>query len=212
MQLRFLLLLLAVAASAAAQPPKVSLGLSAGYAGDDTPRRIKDSSGFTIGPRVDLSFTGHIELTVNLLYRRTGQSSDNFFFPADVNQLPPQASVFVGSISRGRSLELPVIGSYHFGSASRSWRPFLGAGFALRTQWGDTTSTLLRRGPDDQPRYDTFRGSIPNNVGAGVVTAAGVTLRQGRFVFVPEVRYTYWGERGPGSPRSQAHAMLSIRF
>jgi hypothetical protein len=208
---------LAIAASctliAQSNPAKISLGLTGGIPIAQSDRPDDESRRYTFGPRVDFSLTEHIQVTVNPLYKRLGRSFDLGLFPSGTDLSGVQGPIYTSFRMRAHSLELPVIGNYYFGDPDRKWRPFAGAGFALRTAWMETaTRAFVRDTPGSSLEPRVFETSGRTSIRTGVVFAGGVAFRYGRFTFVPEFRYTFWGAPDVVIPRHQADALFSIRF
>ncbi len=205
----FLAIFVLAVAAAQAQAPKINLGLTAGFP-VKTVFPNSDSLRFTIGPRVDLSFAEHFVVTINPLYQRTGTSFGPFRLPPEFDPSQIQGPLFTRSDVRIHSVELPVIGNYHFGSSHRTWRPFAGAGFSLRGSRTKSSNELLFFDPPGATQRTEIHKSSSYSGDAGAAAAAGVSIRVGRFTLIPEVRFTYWGPNYNGG--NQTDALLSIRF
>lgn len=178
----------------------VPLGRLTQYSSDESKR-------YTFGLSVEAALNENVSLLFNPLYKRTGVS---YQFGPVPTLFPPQILENVTRI-RAHSFELPLIGKYTFGRASRSWRPFLGAGFAFQTaqQTIKTRQILLE---NEQRRSFESRHDFRTNFDVGAVFSAGVTFRKGRFQYGPELRFTRWGAPGDTHPRNQAQALFQIRF
>ena len=194
----------------AAQTSRFTLGITGGVPlGSITSSAGREESKrYTFGPLLEISFTEHITVAVNPLYKRTGWS-----FPPYSGVTPEVEFRFDGTRSRSHSLELPVIGKYSFGAANRRWRPFLGSGFAFQAAWQRTETRGSLRNLETNMVQSLDLGSelrTPTDVGA--VASAGISLRRGRFAFVPEIRYKRWGSSSSARSRHQADFLFSIRF
>jgi hypothetical protein len=172
-----------------------------------------ESRRYTFGPSVDLSLTDKLSITVNPLYKRLGNT-----WSGGISLIDPGPDIafqysnrFVSS--RAHSLELPVIGKYHFGDGERRWRPFVGAGFAFQTAWMKESSELVTRDKaTGELSFQSFTSERRTSTDTGVVASAGLSFRQGPLVFLPEIRYTRWGSASSARDRHQADALLTIRF
>lgn len=199
----------------AAQVPQFSFGLTAGvpFAGTAPSGYWHDESKrYTIGPLLQASFTEHISIVVNPLYKRTGYSTGAFNLLRDPEG--PIRVVETSSRVRGHSLELPVMGKYTFRSADKVWRPFVQSGFSFQTAWQKTEGiSILSNQQLNTSTSSPFTFERRTSTDAGAVFGAGVTLRRGRLQFSPEMRYTRWGSTfSPARGRHQGDFLLTIRF
>lgn len=218
--MRLFLLSFAAVCSLAAQPltPRFSFGVTGGVPlGQMTPGGSflfnEESRRYTFGPSVDLSLTSKLSVTVNPLYKRTGNSWNGGFYFYDPGPESPLQYSNQSVRSRAHSLELPVIGKYHFGDGESRWRPFVGAGFAFQTAWMQESNQLVTRDKaSGELFFQNFTSERRTSTDTGVVASAGLSFRQGPLVFMPEIRYTRWGSASPARDRHQADALLTIRF
>ena len=221
MRLCYLLLTVACWLAAQGLTPRFSFGVTGGVplgriSSDSNSFSSEESRRYTIGPAVDLSLTSKLSVSANLLYKRTGSSTGNLFYNRFFDSGPDSAFQYgVSSAARFRahSLELPVIGRYHFGREGSRWRPFLGTGFAFQTAWQQTNSRFLVRNKETTAlTFSDIRSNRRTPTDTGVVANMGLTFKKGPLVFVPEIRYTRWGSASPARDRHQADALLTLRF
>lgn len=220
MRLCYLFLAVACWLGAHGFTPRVSFGVTGGVPlgriSPDSYRYFPDESRrYTVGPAVDLSLTSKLSVSANLLYKRTGSSKnflvDGFFDPG------PESLIEYGyrqsARFRAHSLELPVIGRYHFGREGGRWRLFLGTGFAFQTAWQQQNSHVVVRNKETTTlTFSDVRSEQRTPTDTGVVANMGLTFRQDPLVFVPELRYTRWRSVSPTRDKHQADALLTIRF
>lgn len=218
--MRLSLLLFTVAATLAAQDlkPRFSFGVTGGVPlGDMMPSRSgffhEESRRYTLGPAFDLSLNSKLSVTVNPLYKRTGYSTLPFSGFIDLGPDVPFQYMYGPERMRAHSLELPVIGKYHFGNNESRFRPFVGAGFAFQTAWYTTERSFTTR--DVQTGALSFSDTKTErrtSTDTGVVLSTGFEFAHGPLRFTPELRYTRWGSASPTRDRQQTDALLTIRF
>jgi hypothetical protein len=173
--------------------------------GNDESRR------YTLGILGEYRFTDHISVQVNPLYRRTGTSS--FFRGSFITG--PNTEILTGATrDRSHNLDLPVLGKYYFGAPTRSWRPFLGAGFSLNTAWREfEVNQLERNTATGETKSSVIRSSSRVRLDTGAVAAAGVDFRVPRVHIAPEFRYTFHGGYTEANRRrNQVDFLVSFRL
>jgi hypothetical protein len=219
--MRLTCILLLAFARLSAQAPYFSFGLSGGvplsrgtgsipYGPDQSPR-------YTLGLNLEASFTDHISVVFNPNYRRTGVDygivPGSVLSAGSVIVILAQPLVANSGTVRSNSLELPVIGRYTFQRPSEKVRPFAGAGFALQTAW-QTVHNTVTLADQTSNTTQTYNSLTTNRTAfdTGVVVSAGAVVRQGRFRYLPELRFTRWGNANTSHFRSQLEALFSVRF
>jgi hypothetical protein len=110
---------------------------------------------------------------------------------------------------RGNVWEFPVMGKYYF-HAHAAWQPFVGAGLAAR--WLSRQEDISEFSGGNgalQPlafHYSGWRAT------GGAVAAAGIRLHTGRVAWLPQFRYSRWGDSGTLTRPNEANFLLGIRF
>ncbi|MCC6587999.1 MAG: hypothetical protein IT168_14995 [Bryobacterales bacterium] len=134
---------------------------------------LENASGrFVFGPTIQWHWN-RFSIGVDALYRKYGlKSSGTLLGMAFTNQ------------SQGRTWEFPVILRRKFYPQSVNFRPFLGAGLAMRFVGQSSILSAIDRSATDQSQTRQYTFGIP--------LAAGMEFRYQRFRFVPELRYTLW--------------------
>jgi len=170
-----------------------------------------ESKRYMIGPSVEGRFFGaKIGLELDAIYRRLGYSYAGDFGPPPPDYQGPAPITRFYVRSRGNSWEMPLTGKYYFRGREARWRPFLGAGFALRTQWWNTESTIYRSGSSTAENNSESHGT---GVSIGATAVAGVEIPSyRRLSFQPQVRYTRWSNDSANRPLNQVDIGLGLRF
>jgi hypothetical protein len=106
---------------------------------------------------------------------------------------------------RGNSGEFPILGKHYFHEKC-SWRPFVGAGVALRTiGFTDLVSVVNSSTP-------AVTTNFRSNLETSATFPAGVKVQKGRIAIIPEFRYTRWGKENYELVRNDARFLLGISF
>lgn len=205
--------------AAPAPPPKpkfpeerglISFGFLAGghlrdllQSGVSSTSQVADASGhLVVGPALQIRWPRFI-LEVDALYRGFGtRSSGNLLGVSFENR------------ATGRIWEFPVLAKRPFFPKSKV-RPVVGAGVALR--YLGQNSVLSAAGTTNSATSTVSRDYI-----FGLPLAAAIEIREGRFHFTPEFRYTLWAAdsgvfpvRGQGifdSNNNQFQVLMGITF
>ena len=191
----------------------VTGGVPFGRVTSSNPYGPDESKRYTVGLSFDAWLNEHVSLNFTPLYKRTGARYG----------IVPNTYINIGADTqriyenygqvRGHSLELPVIGKYTFRPASKTWRPFFGAGFAFQTAFETVENRVVVRdanGGNQQTIDAKYDRRTPWDVGA--VAATGLSIRHGRIEYLPELRVTRWGNPNTGHGRTQGQFLFSIRF
>ena len=101
-------------------------------------RSNNEGKRYEAGPSVEFRLPANFAVEFSALYSRTGATALFYYAPVE---LFTQTTTYR---TRGNNWQFPLLGKYYFGSKERSWRPYLGTGYSLRTTWfevnGQTTS------------------------------------------------------------------------
>ena len=193
-----------------AQNSLVSVGVKGGVplsetvAGSYSTR--DESRPILFGPSVEFRLPGRFAVEVSALYQRVGVTNTYLVAP-----LANNTTSFI-SRTRVNAWQFPVLGKYYFQPRTNSWQPYLGTGYTIRTGWATTEgSTTVTENGVQRTTLFAPEYRVPTTV--GIVAAAGVRFKAGRFSISPEFRYQYSGEAAP-SPfrRNQGHFLLGINF
>jgi len=133
---KLILLFLICAGTGFAQDRWVTLGVKGGVSITETTRTSsteqEESRRYIIGPTVEFRLPGNFAVEASALYQRVGGTSA---FPF-LTPLFPSGSFFLNR-RRADTWQFPVLGKYYFNARSRSFQPFLGTGYAIRTGWAE---------------------------------------------------------------------------
>lgn len=183
-----------------AQP--ISVGVKGGVLLTDQLRSgVNESRFYTVGPTVEFRLPRNFAIETGFLYKRIGTSLD---FRFQNNRALYRM--------RGNSFEIPVVGK-HYIRPTKAFAPYLGLGVAMRRTWQTTDSSIT--GPDNfLIGAGNFRTEDLSSFGAGVVGAAGVQFRHGRWKVSPEFRYTRWSQETQRIPRNpnQVEFLVGVSF
>jgi hypothetical protein len=228
--MRLLLLSLAVAASAFAQP--VTVGVRAGMPLTDfisTVQNLRVSGilnvfpGFQsntrpyiLGPTIELRLPAGLGLELDALYRRTNYSG----IDATTNGLNTITTTI--SSTSANAWEFPLLLKYRFGTPVV--KPYVDAGFAWDTLAGLKQSIRQTITTAFTTTNGTSLGSstpaeLHKKGTSGFVMGAGVDIHAVLIHLSPEVRYTHWSSPHFEDPaglvtsnQSQAEFLLGITF
>jgi hypothetical protein len=94
---------------------------------------------------------------------------------------------------RGNDWQFPLLGKYYFRPSLRV-QPYLAGGAVF----GHTTNTISGNSATiasgaNLIMLSPFQGLDSRRADTGATAAAGARFKWGRFGFLPEVRYTHWG-------------------
>lgn len=195
------LVALAMASAGLVSAQLVSVGglggvrLTDGFSHDD------ESRNYVVGGSVEVRLPAGFAVEADALYQRLRGTTS--LLTSD-----PAVSTFIAR-ERGNSWEFPAYVKYYFRSHNAPWQPFVGSGFAFRTVSfhtdlsGFNVPNLLY----GNPHYD-FRSGL--GVGASIV--AGIRFHYGPVHFLPQVRYTRWGDGGNNINENEATLLLGVSF
>jgi hypothetical protein len=194
-----------------AQP--VSVGVKVGVPFADPAGRYGESRPYTLGPVVELRLPAGFAVEGSAMYRRLGTTTI-FNYPAGYFGQAPDGDSTVVTRIRGNAWDFSLLPKYYFGGRNARWQPFLGTGWTLRTvDWnyqGSVTTTVA-----GSTTVSNFNSSSRSDLGVGATVAAGVRLRTNRISWIPEIRYTRWGNQNSGPApgrRNEGAVYLGIRF
>ena len=105
------------------------------------------------------------------------------------------------------------MGKYYFRPRTENWQPFAGTGYVFRTISFHSDETQTNVDASGTASTSTFHDDFRSGLGIGASVVAGVRFQRGRFAFLPQVRYTRWGESfGSVTSRNEAGVMLGLTF
>ena len=196
-----LLFALVITAAGSASAQLVSIGALGGVRLTDGFSYSDESRRYVVGGSVEIHLPARFAIEADALYQRLGETRS---FDAS---LP--ASFFFISRERGNSWQFPLYVKYYFRPHTAAWQPFIGTGYAFRTVSFHTDSSGFNV-PDvinGDSHYD-FRSSL--GVGASIV--AGLRFHYGPVAFLPQVRYTRWGDTSDSINRNEVTLLLGVTF
>jgi len=212
----FLFLFVTITTNQVASAQLVSFGVKGGVPFLAPNQGGDESRPYIVGPSAEFRLPAGFAIEVDALYRRIGNTfrSDLPAFIGPGSSLGPFPTV--GSYidrQRGNYWEFPVLGKYYFRPRTTTSQPFFGTGWALRTVGFQEDISQTVTDANGNAHSNSFRYHSRSDVGAGAVFAAGVRLRAGRVVVMPEIRYTYWGSTAQFAlRRNEAAGLLGISF
>jgi hypothetical protein len=189
----------------------ISIGIKGGIPVTDSFTGRDESRRYQVGASVEFRLPAGFAVEADLIYQPIGLSSA---FAGYLQGAPenPVTTSFVRRL-RGNSYEFPLLGKYYFRRGESAWQPFIASGYAFRTikysddyrQTSTDSSGLVSTSPE--------HSSYGSGLGVGAVFGAGIRLRTGRFAFVPEFRYTRWGQfENNAVHKDEAGVLLGITF
>ena len=197
--MRFFVLFFLFVALAPAQI--VSVGLKAGVPFTEAlhygfSSSLLDTGRWTVGPTIEFRLVYGFSVEADALYRGY-RLQESFASPTFIGGDITYPPLFTSYRSDTKVWDFPVLLKYRFGS--RSFRPFLDAGYAWSHSTSDVTSSLVCLGTADTcagsnlANYYQFFGhaNTTNNLG-GPTGGVGVEFKVGKFKLAPEVRYTHY--------------------
>lgn len=195
----FFALVITAAGSASAQ--LVSIGALGGVRLTDGFRYDDESRRYIVGGSVELRLPARFAIEADALYQRLGETS--IFYSSD------------GTVSnsfltreRGNSWEFPLYVKYYFRPNTAAWQPFIGTGYAFRTVSVHTDTS--ESGTD--VITSNFHSDFRSGLGVGASIVAGLRFHYGRVAFLPQVRYTRWGDSSDSLNRNEATLLLGVSF
>jgi hypothetical protein len=154
-----------------------------------------------VGASVEVHLPARFAIEADALYQRLGESNNL------IALLP--TPFFDATRERGNDWEFPLYVKYYFRPHTAAWQPFIGTGYAFRTvSFHDDTSVLNIPGESNGSSHFDFRSGL--GVGASVV--AGLRFHYGPIAFLPQVRYTRWGDTSDSINRNEATLLLGVTF
>lgn len=172
-----------------------------------------DSRRYTFGPTLEMGFLRRFAVEFSPLFRREGATRYFDQSRSQIPTLPPGAVASLSQFSRERVniWELPVMGKYYFADKQARFRPFIGAGFFVsrRSNEFETFGRSLDSNGAEVSR--TIRSSSVRWE-QGAIAGAGVNIRSGRLLIVPEFRYSRDVLSAYTGTRNRAELFLGFRF
>jgi hypothetical protein len=120
-------------------------------------------------------------IEADALYQRIG--NDTGYYPGN------NSNAIVLNRTRGNSWQFPILAKYYFNRRSTGWQPFVSTGYAFRSTWYHTDTSVL----SGSPILVGGQSDYSSGVDVGAAFAAGVRFKYGRVSVAPEFRYTRWG-------------------
>jgi hypothetical protein len=190
-----------------AQP--ISIGFTGGAPAQPPVGSSAKDMPFVIGPTLSAGIIAGLSLETGLLFHRLSATEQHYAFPS--------GGAFVAGTEewKARAIEIPLLLKYRFLSKSRTWRPFLSAGPAVRRTSIDYRGSGVTIDGDlsgtNMSAPVRTSGTVKWNVDPAA--GAGVSFRAGRVYIEPEVRYSYWGAGKHQVVRqNQVHFIFGLRF
>ncbi|HVZ61433.1 MAG TPA: outer membrane beta-barrel protein, partial [Terriglobales bacterium] len=154
---------------------------------------MRDTGRWTIGPTVELRLVYGFSVEVDALYR--GYREQSTFLSseiiADDVAIPPFS---VLSRTDTKVWDFPVLLKYRFGS--RSFRPFVDAGYTWNHATSDVTTFTVCQGSSSlcstSNYYNAYRRTSFTDSSSGPAGGVGVEFKLGKFKLAPEVRYMHY--------------------
>jgi hypothetical protein len=195
-----LLFAMLTAAAGCASAQLVSVGalggvrLTDGYSYDD------ESRSYVVGGSLEVHLPAGFALEADALYQRLGETSSLTAF------LP--SPYFLVARTRGNDWEFPLYVKYYFRPHTAAWQPFIGSGFAFRTvSFHQDSSDFGIPNLGNGNYHSDFRSDL----GVGASVLAGLRFHYGPVAFLPQVRYTRWGETN-GINNNEVTLLLGVSF
>ncbi|HXJ39609.1 MAG TPA: outer membrane beta-barrel protein [Bryobacteraceae bacterium] len=197
--MRCFLLFFFMAALASAQI--VSVGLKGGVPLTDASPYFSatstvDTGRWTIGPTVELRLIYGFSLEADALYRgyRKQQSFVSMEFVTPGITYPATFSSFR---SNTKAWDIPLLLKYRIGS--RSFKPFLDAGYTWTHSTSDVTSSLNCLSSADKCAASSLSSYFQlqsqtqhSDVSSGPTAGVGLEVKRGWVRIAPEIRYTHF--------------------
>jgi hypothetical protein len=203
----FLVFALVMTAGApAAWAQLVSIGALGGIRPTDTIGAGDESRRYIVGPSVEVKLFGRFAVEADALYQRLG---DTTVF----RDLFGSVSLLLVNRERANSWEFPLLAKYYFRPRTAGWQPFAGTGYAFRTTWFHSDGTSASIDANGAEHSSTFHDGFRSTLGVGASAVAGVRFQRGRLAFLPQVRYTRWGDSfGSLTKRNEVGLLLGVTF
>jgi hypothetical protein len=203
----FFALVTTAAGSASAQ--LVSIGalggvrLTNGFSYEDESRR------YIVGGSVEIHLLARFAIEADALYQRIGDTTTFYSINGGVSSGAVSSSFITRE--RGNSWQFPLYVKYYFRPRNAAWQPFVGTGYAFRTVSFHTASSTLSSCNLGNSTTN-FPGDFRSNLGVGASIVAGLRFHYGPVAFVPQVRYTRWGDTNDSINRNEATLLLGVTF
>ena len=182
----------------------VSIGALGGVRLTDGFSYHDESRRYVVGGSVEIHLPARFAIEADALYQRIGDTTSFY----NVNGA---ASIYFVTRERGDSWQFPLYVKYYFRPQTAAWQPFVGTGYAFRTVSFHTDSSTLSSN-DLSTSTTNFSGDFRSNLGVGASIVAGLRFHYGPMAFVPQVRYTRWGDTSDGIGKNEATLLLGVTF
>jgi hypothetical protein len=197
----------------------VSVGVKAGipvtpalpHYESDYPNLL-DTGRWTIGPTIELRLVYGFSVEADALYRAY-RLQQNFAFAEFASAGVTFPPIFNSSRSNAKVWDFPVLLKYRFGT--RSFRPFIDAGYTWSHSTSDVTSSQTCLGSADAcaasnlSRYfHPLNTTSSTGTSGGPTAGVGVDFKVGKFKLSPEVRYTHFSN----PTRNQTTVMIGFTY
>jgi hypothetical protein len=179
-----------------AAQPLVSVGVKGGVPLTERTSGGDESKPYLFGPSIEFRLPLGFAVEVDALYQRIGNTVRFYGEP--------------GFYSRRRANEwqFPILGKYYFQPSTRRWRPYVGAGYSVRTAWAHIDGQTITA--DNQALPFGYDYRTPVEVGASFV--AGLRYRVGRIAISPEFRYQRWSNDTGLTRKNDVQFLVGISF
>jgi hypothetical protein len=200
-------LVTAVASSAWAQ--LVSAGALGGVRLTDGLSYNDESRPYVVGGSVEFHLPARFAIEADALYQRIGATfSVDASVPSGVNTslLSP---FFLITRERGNDWEFPLYVKYYFRPRTAAWQPFIGTGYSFRTVSFHQDGSEFG-GPDGS--NGNYHYNFRSELGVGASVVAGLRFHYGPLAFLPQVRFTRWGQTINSTNKNEATLLLGVTF
>lgn len=184
----------------AAAQPLVSVGVKGGVPITEPMKYGDESKRYLVGASVELRLPRGFAVELDALYQRVGRSTDW------ISTLPYY------SRDRGNQWQFPLLAKYYFQPKTKSWQPYVGAGYAVRAAWMRSSGQSYftdQNGVMTPYKFD-YKHSTSADLGA--TFTSGIRFHAGRIAISPEVRYTRWGESTAQTKQNEVNFLVGISF
>ena len=192
---------LVITAAGSTSAQLISVGALGGVRPTDGVSYGDESRPYIVGGSVELHLPAQFAIEADALYQRIGDTS--IFFSIN----GPVSNSFT-TRERGNSWEFPLLVKYYFRSPTASWQPFIGTGYSLRTISFHTDSTFS---PDDLSPLN-FRSDFRAGLSVGASVVGGLRFHYGHLAFLPQARYTRWGDSNDNINSNEVMLLLGLSF
>jgi hypothetical protein len=207
-----LLFALVTTAAGSASAQLVSVGALGGVRLTDGLSYGDESRPYVVGGSVEIRLPARFAIEADALYQRVGDTTSFYYILAGATSTT-LASENPASITRerGNSWQFPLYVKYYFRPNTAVWQPFIGTGYAFRTISFHTEGTTFSSS-DLGTSTSTFHGDFRSGLSVGASIVAGLRFHYGPVAFLPQVRYTRWGDSSNSLNKNEATLLLGVSF